>query len=281
MTIMVVLMRLTPPRRPCGSRSNGKASCCMVQCTSENMPRIAHLCCVERPGWCQTHRCFVNTPPFYSRRGADCRVQSRSRLRREEHARPPSSTHAQTESWALVACCGGSIHGTQAGRSSQVRRAAEAMQKNHNFAIKHHTHPKKNRACGARLRGRLRRECVVRHTRHTPAHGYPQTSKKPRVLGLARVPLGRGRENREPTGVWCMVFWRGRVRTHAPSLCLSRSVRWGPGRLAAFFVVRSRPPVLLDYIATQPLPAHCALRGCVRFLFAKQSSTNQTQEKHR
>ena len=85
-------------------------------------------------------------------------LQSRSRLRREEHARPPSSTHAQTESWALVACCGGSIHGTQAGRSSQVRRAAEAMQKNHNFAIKHHTHPKKNRACGARLRGRLRRD---------------------------------------------------------------------------------------------------------------------------
>ena len=102
-----------------------------------------------------------NAPPLFSHRGADC---SRSRLRREEHARPPSSTHAQTESWALVACCGGSIHGTQAGRSSQVRRAAEAMQKNHNFAIKHHTHPKKiapaARACVAAFGGNLRRCCL-------------------------------------------------------------------------------------------------------------------------
>ena len=93
-------------------------------------------------------------------------LQSRSRLRREEHARPPKaahSTHAQTESWALVACCGGSIHGTQAGRSSQLRRAAEAIQKNRSFAIKHHTHPKKTapaaRAYVAAFGGKLRRCC--------------------------------------------------------------------------------------------------------------------------
>ena len=121
-------------------------------------------------------------------------LQSRSRLRREEHARPPKaahSTHAQTESWALVACCGGSIHGTQAGRSSQLRKAAEAIQKNRNFAIKHHTHPKKNRACGARLCGRLRREttpapALSTNTHTTHPHGSPQASTKPRALGLAR-----------------------------------------------------------------------------------------------
>lgn len=243
------------------------------------MPRGAHLCCVERPGWCQTHCFFVKTPPpLFSRRGADC---SRSRLRREEHARPPSSTHAQTESWALVACCGGSIHGTQAGRSSQVRRAAEAMQKNHNFAIKHHTHPKKiapaARACVAAFGGSLRR-CCPSYTTHTRAR-VPANQQKAAGVGFSARPFGT--RTREPRADGRVVFWRGRVCTHAPSLCLSRSVRWGPGRLAAFFVVGSRPPVLLDYIATQPLPAHCALRGCVRFLFAKQSSTNQTQEKHR
>ena len=55
----------TAMRQP---KQYGKASCCMVQCTSENMPRGGHLCCVERPGWCQTRRFFVNTPPFF--RGA-------------------------------------------------------------------------------------------------------------------------------------------------------------------------------------------------------------------
>ena len=190
-------MRLTPPRRPCGSRSNGKASCCMVQCTSENMPRVAHLCCVERPGWCQTHRCFVNTPPFYSRRGADCRagVAFGERSTPAHQKQHTAHTHRQKAGrWLLVVGAAFTAHRRVArprcvGRPRPCKRTTILLYKTP------HASKKKSRLRRALAWPPSAGVCCPSYTTHTRAR-VPANQQKAAGVGFSARPLGT--RTREP-----------------------------------------------------------------------------------